>query len=301
MAAPQQVDPIVLPPDGHTIPVTSADGTLIHTTVFGPDDAPTVVLIHGFSQQGRMWAYQVRDLVDDTRVVVYDHRGHGRSGWAQSYTIDDLGDDLHAVLAAVLRPGEKAVLAGHSMGGITIMSWAQRHPADFAARAAAVLMVNSAPSEIGVHVAVIGVPRRLHRYSRYIIRKRLLTIVQTRARRPLRYLAFGETAHPRHVDAVVEMLREAPQRTLREFIASLLFTDLTSALPALTCPTVIIAGGRDRLLPPVHNTRMAAGLPNVERVIMQPSSGHMGPWEERDAVSTALRDAVDAHLDRPRP
>jgi len=159
-------------------------------------------------------------------------------------------------------------------------------------------LVNSAPSEIGVHFAVVGVPQRLHRYSSYVIRKRLLTIVQTRARRPIRYLAFGAVAHPRHVDAVVEMLREAPQRTLREFIASLLTTDLTGALPSVTAPTVIIAGGRDRLLPPVHNQRLAAGLPDVERVIMQPTTGHMGPWEEREVVSNALRATVDAHLAR---
>lgn len=292
-ATAPRVDPLTLPIDGRAQKVVSADGTRIHVTVYGADDAPAIVLIHGFSQQSRTWAYQVRDLAEEFRVVVYDQRGHGHSSWAETYAITALGEDLQAVLDATLHPGERAVIAGHSMGGITIMTWAHQYGVE---RAAAAVLVNTAASEIGQHFAVLGVPQPLHRYSNYVVRRRLMTIIQTRARRALRFLAFGTVAHPEHLEAVQQMLREASHRTLREFISALLAMNLTEVVPALTCPTVIVAGGRDRLLPPVHNARIAERLPNLEKLTMISTSGHMGPWEARGAVSSALRDAAATHL-----
>jgi pimeloyl-ACP methyl ester carboxylesterase len=293
---PHRVDPITLPAGGRDVSVTSTDGTRIHTTVFGPEDAPTVVLSHGFSQQQVTWAYQLRDLMADHRVIVYDQRGHGRSGWAEHYTIDALGEDLHAVLEATLPAGDKAVLAGHSMGGISIMSWAKQYPDQLRQRAAAVVFVNTAASEIGLHVGVVGVPQRMHPMAKYVVRKRLLTLVRTRSRLPLRMLAFGVDPHPTHVDAVLKLISVATSRTLRSFIVALIDMDVTDALPLITCPTVIVAGARDRLLPPVHNRRIGPRLPNLERMIMIPAVGHMGPWESREIVSGALREAASTHL-----
>src|SRR5580765_3463352 len=136
---PATVHPLELPDGGRCEHIYSADGTRLHAEIFGPDDAPTIVLIHGITMQMRSWAYQVADLEGQFRVVVYDQRGHGRSGkpGPAGYTIAALGDDLQAVLDACLGPGEAAVLAGHSMGGIAIMSWAIRHPSEVSARAAA--------------------------------------------------------------------------------------------------------------------------------------------------------------------
>jgi hypothetical protein len=42
--------------------VRSADGTRLHVEVFGPEDAPSIVLIHGWVEAIRLWSYQIRDL-----------------------------------------------------------------------------------------------------------------------------------------------------------------------------------------------------------------------------------------------
>ena len=81
------------------------------------------MLAHGITCAIRVWAYQITDLASDYRVIAYDHRGHGRSGCrrgARNYSLDFLAADLDAVLDATLAPGERAVIAGHSMGGIAI-------------------------------------------------------------------------------------------------------------------------------------------------------------------------------------
>ena len=109
------------------------DGIRLHTEVFGPEDGYPIVLAHGITCAIRVWAYQIADLAKDYRVIAFDHRGHGRSAMppGASYSLDFLAADLDAVLGATLDPGERAVIAGHSMGGIAITSWAQRYPGGF--------------------------------------------------------------------------------------------------------------------------------------------------------------------------
>jgi pimeloyl-ACP methyl ester carboxylesterase len=86
------------------------DGVPLHVEEVGPADAePTVVLVHGYTQEMAVWHYQRKALAADNpgRLVFYDQRAHGRSGRgpAERSTIDQLGRDLHAVLAATAPTG----------------------------------------------------------------------------------------------------------------------------------------------------------------------------------------------------
>ncbi len=105
-------------PPSRTMIVHSADGTRLHTEVFGPANGYPIVLAHGITCSLQAWHEQINDLSRDFRVIAYDHRGHGRSGVPapSAYSLDHLAADLDAVLAAVLRPGERAVIAGHIHG-----------------------------------------------------------------------------------------------------------------------------------------------------------------------------------------
>ncbi|NEE41516.1 alpha/beta hydrolase, partial [Streptomyces sp. SID7982] len=52
--------------------VRSADGARIHVELHGPEDAPAVVLAHGWTCNTRFWDAQIRDLAADHRVIAYD-------------------------------------------------------------------------------------------------------------------------------------------------------------------------------------------------------------------------------------
>src|SRR6185437_12856427 len=68
------------PPEPHTrLRPRSVGGVHLNVEVHGPDDAPTVVLIHGWTCSVPFWAPVISTLREDLRVVAYDLRGHGAS------------------------------------------------------------------------------------------------------------------------------------------------------------------------------------------------------------------------------
>jgi len=116
------------------------------------------VLVHGYALDHSFWRYQVHDLADLGRVVCFDQRAHGRSGRSAVVrcTIDQLGEDLALVLDEVAPTGP-VVLIGHSMGGMTIMALAERHPEWFGSRIVGVGLLQTSAGKMAE--VTFGVPR----------------------------------------------------------------------------------------------------------------------------------------------
>src|ERR1700722_16233245 len=127
---------------GQAIVVRSADGISVHAEVFGPADAPTLVLIPGWTEELQIFDPVVRQLLErGFRVVSYDPRGQGQSdsepGIDQS--IERYADDLTAVLGACCAGRDDVIIAGHSMGGMSLVAWAATVDVRSYARAVALI------------------------------------------------------------------------------------------------------------------------------------------------------------------
>ena len=149
--------PMTGPPPPGSRTVRTYDGVDLHVEVDGAEDAPlTVVLSHGFTARLAEWELQRTALRDRARLVLWDQRGHGRSGWTPltQATIDRTGRDLGQVLDAVVPTGP-VVLAGHSMGGMSILALARQRPELFGDRVVGVFLL--ATSAGGLVVAALGV------------------------------------------------------------------------------------------------------------------------------------------------
>jgi NAD(P)-dependent dehydrogenase (short-subunit alcohol dehydrogenase family)/pimeloyl-ACP methyl ester carboxylesterase len=100
--------------------VTASDGVRLSVRVTGAADGPTVVLVHGYPDNGSMWDGVAAELGRLHRVVVYDVRGAGESDKPRSrsaYRLDQLASDLAAVVDAV-QPTGKVHLLAHDWGSI---------------------------------------------------------------------------------------------------------------------------------------------------------------------------------------
>jgi pimeloyl-ACP methyl ester carboxylesterase len=104
----------------------SADGVPIRFQVNGAGE-PTLVLVHGWALDRRLWDGQVPRLSAQHRVVTLDLAGHGESGRERvQWTMAAFGHDVEAVVEAV--GAREVVLVGHSMGGPVVLEAARRMP-----------------------------------------------------------------------------------------------------------------------------------------------------------------------------
>jgi pimeloyl-ACP methyl ester carboxylesterase len=285
------------PPDpARVLTAVSADGARLHVEVHGPQDAPPVVLAHGWTCSTAFWAAQIRDLAADHRVIAYDQRGHGRSPASPACTTDALADDLEAVLAATLAPGEKAVIAGHSMGGMTVLAAVGR--ARFQEHAAAVLLCSTGSSRLVAESTVVPIrPGRLRTWlTRQILGSRApLGPVTPLARRILKYGTMGAGCAPHMVEACARIVHACPRRVRHAWSHVLALLDLDHAARELSVPTVVVVGTGDRLTPPVHARSLAAALPRCVGLVELPGVGHMTPVEAPGPITGRIRELTGTY------
>jgi pimeloyl-ACP methyl ester carboxylesterase len=273
-----------------------------------PDDdgAPTLVFVHGYALNLDCWHFQRQYFRGKRRLVFYDQRSHGRSQKSdnQHATIDQLGDDLARVLEQVVPEGP-VVLVGHSMGGMTVMAFAERHPDAFDARVVGVGLVSTTagglktyqvlskliPDSIGGQVG----PRLIAALARA---PQLVDSVRRRGSN-IGFLmadqfAFGEDVPASYVELVDNMLAATPFEVLAQFFPNFDTLDKYTALASFgRVPTCVIAGTKDALTSLELSRTMASRIPGAI-LVECPGAGHMVILEQKDRVNAALDDLVDA-------
>ncbi|MCV7095687.1 alpha/beta fold hydrolase [Mycobacterium kubicae] len=296
--------PEVLPPS-RTLTVRAADGTPLHTEVFGPPDGYPIVLTHGFVCAIRAWAYQIADLSTDYRVIAFDHRGHGRSGSPRrgGYNLKALASDLDCVLDATLAPHERAVIAGHSMGGMTIAAWSQRYRHKVSRRADAVALINTTTGDLLKKLKLLSVPRGLSA-ARVLAGRGLINVVggfplPGAVKFPTQYLvammAVGGDADRSVAKLVYELFAQTSPGG-RGGCARMLVGEVGSRhlnLDGLTVPTLVIGSHRDRLTPISQARQIASTAPNVVALVELPG-GHCSMMEQPDEVNRQLRGLLES-------
>jgi len=151
--------------------VRAADGTSLWTRTFGPEDAPTIICVHGWTCAAEFWKLQVAALQGSRRIVTYDLRGHGQSEQPAGgdYSIEAFAGDLDAVLEASVPEGERAMLVGHSLGAMTIVAWAGANPKRVESRVSSAVLLDAGASDLLRDAQVfVGDPDRVARLQRLV-------------------------------------------------------------------------------------------------------------------------------------
>lgn len=269
-------------------------------------EGPLLCLAHGFGGSGRNWRPQARALADRVRTLVFDLRGHARSGapveraaYAPSCFLDDFECVLRWGAALAGGPGgtgggseDRAVVGGLSMGAALALRFALERPERVRGLVLAAFPpgARSAPSPPGGRRASWA-----ERFAEAIENEGLEAAGAVYAWGPeggfdpraAALVKAGFLEHPGY--AIAHTLREllAPQPPLEA---------LRSALVACTHPALVIVGARDRLsLEPCRE--LAAMLPNAELLEVE-GAGHVVNLEAREAVSGAIGAFLDGLGDR---
>ncbi|MGX9672925.1 alpha/beta fold hydrolase [Mycobacterium sp. HM-7] len=286
--------PFVAPAQYSARTVKTLDGTRLHVREYGPSDAPPIVLIHGWSCSIEVWYAQINRLSADCRVIAYDQRGHGRSeAGGPPFAAGHLADDLAAVLAeTVSRP---ATLVGHSMGGITIMAWAEKYPDQVRNYTNAVLLASTGANVAREHATAVAEQSWLQRAMTKVSMMPLPNPPKRLSRRAFRQAALSESASSDLVSLVQHIVYQCPTRSRVGWARALRTTDVSAGVPALTVPTTFLYGTSDSLVPPPVADRVVAQLREpgyLDSVIALPGIGHginMEAFEQFNAEIIRLR------------
>ncbi len=264
-------------------------GMQVHLRDQGPrDDKSPIVLIHGTSSSLHAFEGWAAVLAQKRRVVTFDLPGFGLTGPSPDGDYS-LAATVRFVVAVLDRLGiARCVLGGNSLGGAVAWSAALIAPE----RVEKLILVDAG----GYPAHSISVPIGF-RLARIPALSRLLTNILPRSLivQGLRDV-YGDPARvtPELVERYYELtLREGNRRALVERFSQSRPAGLGRRIPEIKIPTLVMWGGRDRLIPPDDAERFHRDIAGSTLVIFD-DLGH-APEEEDPARTVA---AVERFLDQ---
>ena len=248
------------------------------------ENAPDLVLLHGYTGHARSWDAFAEAMTDRYRVIALDQRGHGETAWAPAdqYGVADMTKDLVAFVGALGLEG--FTLVGLSMGGMVAMDYAGARPEALAA----LVIVDIAPAQHAPGAARIQAGQAVND----IFASRGEAFASARAQHSL-----PPEAHHRHrVDYSLMRLEDGRwtwryDRALRS-ITTLRRRDpdaLWLACGDIDVPTLVIRGDLSDVLSPELAQRLVQTIPGA-RYAEVANSGHSVPLDAPDGFLAAARD-----------
>jgi pimeloyl-ACP methyl ester carboxylesterase len=258
-------------------------GMVVHLRDEGPRDDPNpVLLIHGTGASLHTWEGWVKLLKTRRRIITFDLPGFGLTGpFAGQYTPDDYHGDTYARFVLDLMDRLKlpsAVVGGNSLGGEVAWRMAVMAPQ----RVSGLILVDAVgpaftpqSMPIGFMIARVPVVGRISEFAlpRAVIEQSLQDVY-----------GHPDKVTPELVDRYFELaLRSGNRRALGLRMKQMLPGEGAEKIASIRQPTLILWGGRDRLIPPVVARQFQQSI-TVSKLVMFNDLGHV-PQEEDPARS----------------
>ena len=257
------------------MPTISSNNIRIYYETYGA--GLPVVLLHAGSTNGGIWLHQTLPFARTHKVIVIDHRGHGRSDKPPSgYSIPEHSGDVIAVLDAL--DVERAVLVGNSIGGMIALQCNLDRPDRISGN---VILSSGTGLGKGMTAEVRDAFKRDYLGS---FRALMDGTVSDRTRRERPELLDTMKAHflvssnfPEHVFASAFQDPNGPFNW-----------DISDRLAEIRAPTLVISGAEDQVTPPDAGEQLALGIPGAEFLLV-PDVGHFCQLERPDEFNATLR------------
>ena len=244
------------------MPTLDRDGVKIHYDIAG--SGPALILTHGYSSTGEMWAGQIAPLEPHFKVITWDMRGHGQSDYPadQAYSEEATVGDMAALLDAA--GASNAVVGGLSLGGYMSLAFHLAHPE----RTRALLIIDTGPGYKNDQARDGWNANALKRAERYEAEGL-----------PDLSRASAEVRLARHRDATG--LARAARGMLTQKTPRVI-----ESLPGVKVPAVVIVGANDTPFLAASDY-MAAKIPGASLAVI-PDAGHSANIDQPAAFNAAL-------------
>lgn len=244
----------------------------MHVEIFGPDDGTSVVFLHGSMVAGWMWLGQVDDL-PEYRCLLPDLPGIGNSAITPWLSLSDTSDKV-ANMISTKCPGGKAHIVGLSLGGVTALQVAAKHP------------------EVVESLVVSGVP-----YGKINLLLRILSSIMLKLyNRPWGARAIASLfgiPDDGSMDAFMDTALQTNPVSLRNITKEIFKSSVPQNLNQVTVPTLAVVGEKDTA-PAKRAVRYLENVMQNATGYSVPRVGHQWNVENRKLFSAMIRLWVDS-------
>ncbi|GAB3639975.1 alpha/beta fold hydrolase [Spirosoma arcticum] len=276
-------------PEGHKLFIEFA----------GPKDAQPLILIHGWSSDSTQWYYLKKRLSQSYRLMLMDLPGLGKSGKPENkdYSLDKFARDLDAVID--LAGSRKPIVLGHSIGGMTILTYCKQLSARLSDRVAGLVLVHTTFTNPVKTSILSGLLTALERpVLRPLCRLLIWFAPLVQISNYMKYLngsqhltnhftGFAGTETRGQLDHVSRLSASSPVGVIARGMLAMFDYDATAVLPTINVPVLVIAAAQDRLTKREASEYIAQHVPNAQLIVLQPS-GHMGALERGNEMAEAV-------------
>jgi 3-oxoadipate enol-lactonase len=266
------------------MPFATASGATIHYATEG-GGRDTLVLVMGLGGHASEWGGAfIADLASDRRVVRMDNRGIAQSQTtAQSWTMQDMAADVVAVIDALGLPNVH--LAGTSMGGMI----AQLVAAEYPARVSRLVLLSTS---FGGRESILPEPKA----AAVLAPPSGMSIAEQR-RQGLRTLttdAFAED-HAELIELLVAQRERNPTSgpTFKAQFEAIMLSDRSDVVNTIRCPTLVIHGDQDPLVPVENGRMLAQRIPGARFELLE-GCGHLPHLERPGDTARFIREFLAA-------
>lgn len=239
---------------------------------------PAILFVHGFPLDHTMWSAQIDEFSRTHRVIAPDLRGFGGTdGFLYSLSMEQLADDLAELLAA-LQVERPITFCGLSMGGYVAWQFVLRH-SQWLGR---LILCDTRAAADSPEAAAN--------------RLKMADIVTKEGPEPVAWAMMPKLFAPstnQKFPQLTESIRKVVMATSPTAIAAAhrgmaIRPDMTSLLPTIRIPTLVIVGQYDAITPAEEMRSIASEIPRSEFALIA-DAGHMAPMENPAAVNAVIR------------
>ncbi len=277
------------------------DGSELRVETYGPDDAPPIVFTHGWGANADEWYYQKKHLAGRFRLIVWDLAGLGFSTQPDNkdYSLEKMAADLEAVLA--IAGDRPAVLVGHSIGGMILLTFSRLFPEALGTRVAGLAVVHSSYKDPvqTTHMAALYEALRvpvliplLHLTIALwplVVLMNWLSYINGSLQRSTRKQSFAGPGTPAQEDFLSRLMLKARPDVLARGMFGMMAFDESATLPSIGVPTLVVIGDRDVTTVPEAGEFIARNIPGSLPVTLSPAR-HLGLFEYHGQFDQILAD-----------
>lgn len=281
--------------EGYIVAIYTIRGQDIHVVEEGPKNRQVALLIHGWSSSWYAMSPLIKLLRQRFRCIAVDLPGYGKTPrLPYRPTIMDYADILAELLARI--SDGPAVLIGHSMGGMTSITMALRHPVQVERM---VLLSPTITGKLSAYINLVVSPITL--LERFGLGSLIVSSVESsvvglsdQIMRPASFAERTGITSDDYMRLREDARRPGQGRVRAECYYAMRANDLSEQLKDVETPTLIIWGAEDNTVPLRDAGVVADEWPEADLRIL-PKAGH---WPQFEAPKTTTR-LISAFLGLP--